>query len=261
MTWFLLRRFVFKSAALNYHENIKLTEQVKAGRIRRELADRRPVHPGPHRLPLPGRELPGGAGAVGAGPRRPLAALRHGRQRPVGRPERGRAGGGAARFLVDRPGPDPGLHPLLPLHQAHPPDHVGRQLPAAPQAQLARRDRAHRHGGRDHRAVRRGHAGATALEAHPRRLLLHHVQPLPGRLPGLHHRQGAVAVGAGDQQAHVHQRQQHRSSPTAARPIRCWTTRSASRRSGPARPAAPASRSARWATSRCSTSSTCGATR
>lgn len=36
MTWFLLRRFVFRSQALNYHDNVKLTEQVKNGRIRRD---------------------------------------------------------------------------------------------------------------------------------------------------------------------------------------------------------------------------------
>ncbi len=35
MTYFLLRRFVFKSHVLNYNSNIKLTEQVKNGRIRR----------------------------------------------------------------------------------------------------------------------------------------------------------------------------------------------------------------------------------
>ncbi|MFZ2489169.1 MAG: (Fe-S)-binding protein [Anaerolineae bacterium] len=36
MTWFLLRRFVFKAPELTYHDNIKLTEQVKNGRIRRD---------------------------------------------------------------------------------------------------------------------------------------------------------------------------------------------------------------------------------
>jgi ferredoxin len=42
---------------------------------------------------------------------------------------------------------------------------------------------------------------------------------------------------------------------------RCSTTPSANRRCGPARPAAPAWTSARWATSRCSTSCTFAATR
>lgn len=78
MAWFLLRRFVFKSPVLNYRENIKLTEQVEASRIRQQLADRRHLHPLPHRLPLPGRELRRGAA------QRSLAALRHGRQRSVG---------------------------------------------------------------------------------------------------------------------------------------------------------------------------------
>ena len=59
MTYFLLRRFVFKSHVLNYNSNIMLTEQVKNGRIRREFVDRRPVYPVPHRLPIPGRELRG----------------------------------------------------------------------------------------------------------------------------------------------------------------------------------------------------------
>ena len=36
MTYFLLRRFVFKSHVLNYNSNIMLTEQVKNGRIRRD---------------------------------------------------------------------------------------------------------------------------------------------------------------------------------------------------------------------------------
>lgn len=36
MAYFLLRRFVFRAPALNYHDNVKLTEQVKAGRIRRD---------------------------------------------------------------------------------------------------------------------------------------------------------------------------------------------------------------------------------
>ncbi|MER2599695.1 MAG: (Fe-S)-binding protein [Caldilineales bacterium] len=36
MAWFLLRRFVFNARELTYHDNIKLTEQVKNGRIRRD---------------------------------------------------------------------------------------------------------------------------------------------------------------------------------------------------------------------------------
>ncbi|MEI2692200.1 MAG: (Fe-S)-binding protein [Anaerolineae bacterium] len=35
MTWFLVRRFIYRTPILDYHDNVKLTEQVKAGRIRR----------------------------------------------------------------------------------------------------------------------------------------------------------------------------------------------------------------------------------
>ena len=52
---------------------------------------------------------------------------------------------------------------------------------------------------------------ATALDPPGRCLLLHHVQPLPGCLPGLHHGQGTVPLGAGGQQALLHQREPERT--------------------------------------------------
>ncbi len=152
MTWFLLRRFVFKTPVLNYRENVKLMpSRSQAGRIRRDS-----LIVGLFILAHIGFRFLGESFEVAQHSDR-LAALCHGGQRPVGRHEpEGALIVAQHACLVDRPGPDPGLHPLLPLHQAHPPDDVGRQLPPATPAHLARRDRAHRHGGRDHRAVRRG---------------------------------------------------------------------------------------------------------
>jgi ferredoxin len=52
-----------------------------------------------------------------------------------------------------------------------------------------------------HRAVRRHPAGRPGLGADYGCLRLHHVLPLPGGLPGVQHRQGALTGRHGDQQA------------------------------------------------------------
>ncbi len=93
------------------------------------------------------------------------------------------AGRRAARSLVACRRADPRLHPLLPLYQALPSDHVGRQLSDQAEAHVARSARPQLRR-RVARGVRRGENRTTSLAAADGRLCLHHVQPLPGCVPG-----------------------------------------------------------------------------
>ena len=144
MTYFLLRRFVFKSHVLNYNSNIKLTEQVKNGRIRRDS-----LIVGLFILCHIGFRFLGESFAVQRRGWRSVAALCVVVSGLWGGLSEQTLVVAEHACLVDCLGPDPGLHPLLPLHQAPPPDHVGLQLPAQAQAHLARRARADQYGGRD----------------------------------------------------------------------------------------------------------------
>ncbi len=128
MTYFLLRRFVFNSPVLTFRDNIKLMDKVKAGAVRRDslivglfiLA-----HVGfrflgeTFTVALERLEMGHGDAA------QPFANLV---SNAVGRPGRRCPDRGPTPELVAGPGPDSGLHPLLPPHQAFPPDHVRLQL-------------------------------------------------------------------------------------------------------------------------------------
>ena len=118
---------------------------------------------------------------------------------------------------------------------------------------------------------RRKQTRRPRLAPPPRRLRLHPVQPLPGRLPRHRHRQIPLTRRARNQQAHGTQRPRRQAKSLRLHPgpfekehpARTHSCNSPSppKPPGPAPPAEPAWRSAPPKTSRCSTSSTFAATR
>ena len=225
------------------------------------LAGCRPVHPAARGVPPAGRELCDRAGAAGDRAWGGGATVRQWRQPVVGRDGRIDPDAGTACGLVGRARAGAGLCAVFPAHETSAPDHGGRELSGAAGAELAGGVAAARFRGRDDRGVRRGAAGAAAVAAPGGCLCLHHVQPLPGCVPRLRHRQGVVAGGAGDQQTLCHQRagrgDRGRRGDAASARLRDQRIGGVGVHGVRAR----ASTSVRWATSRCSTSCTCGATR
>jgi hypothetical protein len=129
--YFILRRFVFNDKALTYRDNVKLVERVKQGGIRRDsliVAFFILFHVGFRWI---GNSFK--LSIEGATRGSPSAA----RWRTCGWAGRNGRARRRAPGLLAGARPDPGLPALLPLHQALPPDHVGRQLPHQAEAHLA----------------------------------------------------------------------------------------------------------------------------
>ena len=162
-------------------------------------------------------------------------------------------------FLADPPGHDAAAH----VHLA------AEHVPEGSRASEGRDEgdaEPHRDRAGD---VRRSGRHRLHLEAAARHRRLHDVRPVHERLPGARHRQAARPARdrAEDRRDHGRHRRRRPGQPADRRrtgrspsaPTRC-SSGSPPRRSGPARPARRATRSAR-STSRSSTrSSTCGAT-
>ena len=113
-------------------------------------------------------------------------------------------------------------------------------------------------------AHRRAQRARPHLEGRPRRLHLHRMRPLQGRLPDLPDRQAAGAeVGLRQRQAPPAASSARRSCAGTARTTRCprsCPTSSATKRCGRARPAAIARRRARSSSSTCPSSIRCAST-
>ncbi len=194
--YFVLRRFVFRSPALSFHDNIRLMPRVAAGGMRRDsliVAGFIFLHVGFRFL---GETFalacePGHAGvelfATAASTLwdgwSPLAlnVAQHG------------AWWIALGLIL-------AFIPYFPYTKHFHLIMSGVNFPSSP------RDLAWARWSRSISTTSRSSSSASrdrgsALEAHPGRVRLYHVQPLPGRLPGLCDRQGAFALGAGDQQA------------------------------------------------------------
>ena len=240
-------------------------------------------------VPLPRRagqhrRLPVRRGGVRlAGGRRPARAAGRGHQRGAGDDRDPAADRRGARLPGDR---------RLLQAPAHLPRAAQRAVQArAQRARPAAADHGRRQAGRlrGPRRARRGHGlrprqdRGLHLEGLARLRDLHRVRPLPVPVPGLEHRQAAVAQAADHGPARPPLREGARTSwrpptrrrrggPTparrragaAGRPAAGRTRRAASSTptcSGRAPPAAPASSSARSTSSTSTTSSTCAATR
>ncbi len=121
-------------------QGAELPGKCQAGRARQarrhppRLADRGLLHPLSRRLPLDRQQF-----QALARRRRCVAALQHGAEPALAGLAGVVAHGGRAPRLLAGGRSDPGLPALLPLHQALPPDHVGRQLPHQAEAHLAGR--------------------------------------------------------------------------------------------------------------------------
>ena len=179
-----------------------------------------------------------------------LVAGRHwsGRHGALGY-RRGRAAAPAQTDLVVPPAPGHGLHRPHSLHQIPPYPHHQRQL-SLRRSRSPRQTRQPRSGKRGQRDLRRHQPDGPDLEGYLRRRCLHPLQALPGPLPGLCHRQTAVA-DEGRQPDRRGRLQQPGGQP--------HRTASAGRPSGPARPAGPVRRSARPRSSTSARSSRCAA--
>ena len=178
MVALIIRRWVLQPSTLTTRKDVLLQEKARAG-IRRELGHRRRFHPGSRWLALPGAVGGGGDCA------RPLAAIRNRGLQPVGRHEPFHPDHPGAHLLLAGDRHHPGLLPLFPDLQAHPPVLCPAQLPAQARAPLDRRARQDRFRRRKPGAVRRYPPGRPGLGADHGRLRLHHVLPLPAGLPGL----------------------------------------------------------------------------
>ena len=137
MVYFLARRFVVRSGALDFHKNVMLMEKVKAGAIRQDS-----LLVGLFILLHVGFRLLGESFAIAL----VRQATGHGE---LGQPfangvsllwggmERAGFGGGAACGLVGGAGAGAGVCAVVPAYEASAFDHVGGQLSGAAAAELA----------------------------------------------------------------------------------------------------------------------------
>ena len=200
MAAFLVRRFLARDRRLAFNASVLLHPRVKAGGVRWDSA----IVGGFILFHVGSRFLGQALRLARSGRDQPHPALRfaHLANPSPGSPPRPHLR--HPPHLVAGDGLDPGLLPLFRLEQARPPD-GGAAQPGAGQADRARPARSDPCPAPGPGAEPRLPPGAATLArpvlaAPAGRLRLHHVQPLPGRVPGA--RAGRCsALGPGDQQA------------------------------------------------------------